>query len=501
MPGRRKRMVGLSIGPRVMAVAQNHINASGAIVTDRLGVSDVPAGAIDNYEITDIDAVSQAVRDLLITSNIGSEEVTLVITGDSIITGIMTLPSMLEDEMMEVLRGEVENYAVLGGDEAVLDFQIVDQNTVGTAQQVEVLVVAAPNELINSYKAVMEAADLKLLALEIIPVAILRILTSGQPGNQINGPAMLVNIEDSGGTIVVIRDEVIRFIHSIEVRAGELSGDGSALERLADELKSSLDYYQTSSSGSEDLEEIILLIDGVSSDYICEGLKKYLPVPISVPKILETADEHIEAQTMEHGLSAYAAVGAAAWTGSSDGAINLLRPQRVKKASLRSKLAIFCLCFLSIVLLSICANFLLNAKANAIIQSMVSTQQAHGDSDAREWIEISAMKADTSQLESQVDMVKATINSTRRVDWVNILEEISMIVPKTMWLTKLSWEEGNNIAFNGVAMSYGSVLMFRDTLTDSPCFDSVRLVFARNSEISNISIVRFQILCRMEQIP
>lgn len=503
MSVRKKRMVGLSIGSRMMAVAQNRMTASSVMITEHLSVSEVPDGAIDNYGINDIAAVSQAIRDLLNASNIRAREVTLAISGSSLITRILTLPSMLEDEMLDVLRGEVENYPVLAGDEAVLDFQIVNTKSVGTAQQLEVLVVAASKELVDSYKAVMEAADLKLLAIEIVPISTLRTFTSGQSDNQMNAPAMLVNVEESEGTIAVIQDEVIQFIHRIETGTDMLSGDENALEGLTGELKSALDYYQTSSSESsdrEDLKEIILFMDGVDSDYICRELGERLVIPISSPLSLETADENAKTQAIEHSLSAYAAVGAAIRTSKSDGIINLLRPQRIEKSSLRNKLAIFCLCFSSIILLSICANFFLNAKAEAIIQNIVSTQQTHGGLDTQEWIEMSVIKANTSELESQAKIVKAAIGSTRRVRWSRIIQEISMIIPTTMWLTELSWEEEDDITFNGVAMSHDSVLRFRDTLTDSSFFDSVRLVFARNNKIGGIQLVKFQMVCRIEQI-
>lgn len=493
---RKKRTVGLSIGTRVMAAAQNRITASGAIATEQIGLSDIPEGAIDNYGITDPEAVSKAIRNLLNASKIRGRELTLAISESSVITRILTLPPMPEDEMLEVLRGEVENYAILAGDEAVLDFQIIDQRAAETAQQVEVLVVAAPGELISSYKAIMEDADLKLLAVEIMPTAAMRTLIGSQP----DVPVMLANIEESDGTIAVTRNGVIRFIHRIGIGTDGLPENDSALETLANEIKSSLDYYRTSSSGREDPGEIVLYMDGVDSDLVCEGLKEYLTVPIASPQNLDIADESTRAYATKHSLSSYAAVGAATRTGGSDGAINLLRPQRVEKPSLRKRLAVFCLCFSSIILLSICANLLLNAKANAIIQQIISTQQVSGGSDMREWMEISVIKADTLQVEKQVNRVKDVIISTRSVDWSGLLREIGAIIPTTMWMTELSWEEGDEISLSGVAASHYSVFIFRDMLTDSPCFDSVRLVYAQSITMSGVPLVRFQILCGIEEI-
>jgi hypothetical protein len=383
------------------------------------------------------------------------------------------------------------------------------------------LVVAAPKELIGSYTAAVKAADLRLSAIETMPLAILRVLTNGQLSGQMHEPAMLVTIEEAGGTAAVVRDEAIQFMHSIESGSDGLSGDPNALEGLADELRLSLSYYQTTSpQGGIDtgfdtasptqpegkIEEIILFIDRADSDYICEGLKGYLGVPVVGARHaspLETTDEHVREQTVNYGLSAYTAIGAAARVGAGNNAksIDLLRPQKLKTAALRNKVSILLLCVFSMLLLSICANLLLRAKANCVMQQVISAARVPayagtGGNDTRLDGHSENMEADVVLLETQVDMTRAITSSAKYVDWTKLLREISAIIPKTMWLTDFSWEEGDNATFNGVALSYDSVFKFRDALTDSPYFDSVRLISAQNTdEMKSRPPVEFEILC------
>jgi len=120
--------VGLYIGSKAIAAAEAHRTASGDLMIDRFGISDTPPGTIDDNGIVAIDAASRAVHDLFVASKIRPKAATLVISGNNIVTRLLTLPSLPRNEMLEVLKGEMENYAVLSGDEPVLDFQVVNQN-------------------------------------------------------------------------------------------------------------------------------------------------------------------------------------------------------------------------------------------------------------------------------------------------------------------------------------------------------------------------------------
>ena len=85
------------------------------------------------------------------------------------------------------------------------------------------------------------------------------------------------------------------------------------------------------------------------------------------------------------------------------------------------------------------------------------------------------------------------------MDWVQILQEISEIIPKTMWLSDFLCEKDKDATFNGFAISHDSIFMFRDKLADSPYFDSVRLISLRASEIGVRSFMQFEISCRIRR--
>lgn len=496
---KRRQTVGLYIGQRTIAMAHVRVAASGAMTIDRLATSDTPADAVDGAGISDVDAVSRAIRDLLAANSVKTKHAALAISTDSIVARLLTLPQMPRNEMLTVLKGEVENYAVLTGEEPVLDFQIVDRKAEGIGQKLETLVVALSEPLLNSYVAAVESAtSLRLATVEAIPTAILRALTSGQQDQTI-----LVSIEESNGVIVGVSNGTIQFIHSIEIGRERLAEDEGFFEELLAELNSSLDYCNTKFRAEAAIREIALFMDGANSSYICEKLEERLDVSVVCPELEKAADEHIEAQTIDYGLSAYAAIGAASRvkTSDSDGNINLLSPQGATIIGLRKRVSVVFVCMIAMALLSICASSLLEVMSRSTMERALSIQQNGGMSDLQILREVADIEAEAARLVDQINVTNAIMDSVRYVDWGELLQEIGAMVPENTWLSEFSWEDNNNnnLSFSGSALSYDPVFEFRDTLTNSPYFDSAKLVSAKKSETKGRLFVEFEMLCEMGQ--
>ena len=296
MRGKRRRTVGLSIGSRNIALAEVNVNAAGSIEVYQVGIVDTPAEAVINGRIIRPSAVSRAVRELLAVSHIdGSQEVSLAIADEGSITGLQVLPSMSRTETLEALMGEVENYAALAGSEPALDFQTTNGTTGGVGQQMEVLFVTTQRDLVDSYLPVVEAANLKLVAMETRSLAILRALTSfagqSEDDNAMDAkPLMLVTVEENAGIIIVVRNRAIQFIHNIEIGSSDLQTERDFRE-LARELGSSVDYYHNTFPMEGKLEAITLFTDEPDLADIRGKVGAFLGLPLTTPYTPRTVRE------------------------------------------------------------------------------------------------------------------------------------------------------------------------------------------------------------------
>jgi type IV pilus assembly protein PilM len=496
MLGKRKHTVGLYIGAQKTVLARLQKVGSSNAVIDHLGVADTPSDAFSEDGIVNVPSVSKVVRDLLDEIGIKAQEITLTIpTREGVIIRSLTLPSMSKKEMREALKGEVENYAPLSSDEPVLDFHVVGQTFDGPVQKNEILLVAATKGLIRSYGAVIEATNMKLSVVEPLTISVLRTITPDYDAEDENrqavsdNPVMVVCLEENDGTVSIAKGQFIRFIHSIEFGRAQLE-DARAFGELANELRSSLTYYQATYP-DQTVEKVIFFADGNESENICVRLSEFLDIPVVGPPLPETADEFTKSALMSNSLSAFAAIGTALYT-KSEGSINLIPTRSMGMIpDLRQQLLVGGLVAGLTVFLAISSTFGLKAITRSIHQKTTDTIRAR--ESVNEGEVLTGVETEVARLRSQIQLAKATLSAITTVEWVDVLPELRMIVPKTLWLSDLKWQQDNEVILSGNALSYDSVFRFIDTLKASPYFTNPKLSFTRKAQINNTAIMQFEI--------
>jgi Tfp pilus assembly PilM family ATPase len=497
MLGKRKHTIGLYIGSQKTVLANLQKVGSSNVVIDHLGIADTPPDAFNDDGTVNVPSVSRVVRDLLDEIGIRSQEIALAIpAGQGVIIRSLTLPTMSKKETREALNSEVENYAPLSSDEPVLDFQTTGQTFEGAGQKSEILLVAAPKGLIRSYIACIESANQKLSVIEPLTLAILRttvptVEEEGEEAKPSDDPVMTVCLEENEGTVVIAKGQSVRFIHSIEFGRAQLE-DARAFGELANELRSSLTYYHTTYT-EQKVEKIVLYADGTESENICVRLSEYLEIPVSVPPVPETADELTRASLVANNLSAYAAIGTAMFS-KGEGTVNLIPTRGIEVGDLRQQVIAGALVMGLTIFLSISATLALKAITNSINQKTASTIATREGLSTG--VTATGVETEVVRLRTQIELAKASLNSIKTVQWVEVLPELRMIIPKTVWLSNFSWQENNNVVLSGGSLSYDFVFKFIDTLKASPYFTSPQLTFVRKTtQFGNNNVMQFEIHC------
>jgi Tfp pilus assembly protein PilN len=109
--------------------------------------------------------------------------------------------------------------------------------------------------------------------------------------------------------------------------------------------------------------------------------------------------------------------------------------------------------------------------------------------------ELSAIEESITLLKARIEVTDVAMNSIKWANCARLLQEIRALVPGTLWLTNLRWQEDRNVVFGGYALSYDSVFKFRRSLIESPYFGPVKLIFIRSTELAGKSIEQFEIQC------
>lgn len=120
-----------------------------------------------------IEEVSRAIRTLLLDLNVKSKQVVVCLPEEEVISRLIVLPALKDSEVRDALRFEAETFVPYPLDQVSIDYEIVSTDETG---KLTLFVIAARNDLIQTYIRLFKSTGLDLIALETPSVAIKRVL-------------------------------------------------------------------------------------------------------------------------------------------------------------------------------------------------------------------------------------------------------------------------------------------------------------------------------------
>jgi type IV pilus assembly protein PilM len=246
----------------------------------------LPPGAVESGEVRDIDAVAGAMRELWQRGGFKSKDVTMGVGNQRLVVREVTIPALPEKELRESLRFQVADMIPIPIDDAVLDYDVLEEMEQEGQKMLRLLVVAAQRDMLEQLVHAATRAKLNVVGVDLIPFALVR---------SVGGDGMGLDEADAGGEAVVdvgadvtaicVHERgLARFVrilpsgsHQITkamatslgvseeqaeaIKRGQPLNGGpgsedakpvleSRAQALVDEIRSSLDFYQAQSPGA-----------------------------------------------------------------------------------------------------------------------------------------------------------------------------------------------------------------------------------------------------------
>lgn len=154
---RARNLVGLDIGSSAVKAIELKSSGKGYRVS-AIGVEPVPPDSIVDGAIIDSAAVSDAVRRLFANKAFRGKDVAASLSGNSVIVKKITLPVMTPQELAESIYWEAEQYIPFDIQDVNLDYEVLEGQTPGAQDSMEVLLVAAKKDKIADYTGVITQA-------------------------------------------------------------------------------------------------------------------------------------------------------------------------------------------------------------------------------------------------------------------------------------------------------------------------------------------------------
>jgi len=170
------------------------------------GVEPLPANAVIEKNINDIEGVSIAITNLLSRLKPGTKNVAIAVAGSAVITKTIEMDASLNADDMEMqIRVEADQYIPYQLDEVSIDFDVLGP-VEGNPALVEVLLAACRNETIELKQEAVEMAGLipKVMDVEIYAMERAFSLIANQLEDSANSTVAIIDIGATMTTLSVI---------------------------------------------------------------------------------------------------------------------------------------------------------------------------------------------------------------------------------------------------------------------------------------------------------
>lgn len=217
----KKSLVGLDLGARqIKAMQIDRTNAGWKVTRTAHGVT--PKDAIKEGVVIDPEAVGVAIRQMLREHRISATNAIIGVAGASVIVRLVRIPKMPEATLRKSIKFEASRYVPSSIEDSFIEFEILGETTDG---QMDVLIVAAPRDVVETRLKACEVAGLEVDCVDVEAFAMYRSLVeASEEGTAAGDVIALVDVGAQTTKVSVINRGVFAMTRSIS-QAGQTITD------------------------------------------------------------------------------------------------------------------------------------------------------------------------------------------------------------------------------------------------------------------------------------
>ena len=222
-------LVALDIGAHNVKLAQLKKGRKGVELVN-FGMIQLPEDTVMDGELENPQALADALRNLLKSEKIKNKNAVIGISGQSVIIKKISVPLMSEEELIEMIREEAEQYIPFDIDEVHLDFAIVkaegdvpvEKGATNEERQMDVIIVAVRKEVIQKYMDVFKEIGMKVKVVDLSAFALENAFELNYEVDR-DAAIALVNIGGSMTNINIMEAGVTAFSRDITIGGSTIS--------------------------------------------------------------------------------------------------------------------------------------------------------------------------------------------------------------------------------------------------------------------------------------
>jgi type IV pilus assembly protein PilM len=166
--------IGIDIGSGVVKIAEIGWH-NGQPTLTAAGLAALPEDLVRDGIILDKQVMAETLQRLMATAGVTGKHAVISVSGHAVFIRELTFPVMTDEELRQAIRWDLDKYIPADAENYYFDFAVVGAGK--QPHEVRVLLVAAPQSMIDAVTAICKEVGLKPVAIDIEPLAISRTFT------------------------------------------------------------------------------------------------------------------------------------------------------------------------------------------------------------------------------------------------------------------------------------------------------------------------------------
>lgn len=242
--------------------------------------AEIAPGIMKNGEIKDIEALAKIIKEAVATAGGKTIETKYVVASlpeEKSFLQVIQMPKMEEKDLQSAILFEAENYIPLPISQVYLDFQVISASVKNKVNHLDILLVAMPKSVVDSYVLCIKKAGLIPFAFEVKSEAIARALIKGKTSSS---QIIILDIEKDSAVFIAFAGGSVRFTASIPVLPQK---------QFFDQIEKYLSFYQNHAfhehiGESNSIEKIILCGEEAGLKELSNSLSEKLKIKTELEK-------------------------------------------------------------------------------------------------------------------------------------------------------------------------------------------------------------------------
>ena len=183
----------------------------------KIATCPTPPMTVKDGSIVGSQALGDAVKSALLANNITCKRMITSVFGQQVVIRPIVMTKMSERELNQAIKFEAERYLPYSVADAQISGKIISEDAGDGKNNMEVLLIAVPNDIVNNSREVIKLADIEPGAIDLEPLALYRAMKHCTDPAIVDSTVALLNLGASSCSINIFKQGALRHNRTISV--------------------------------------------------------------------------------------------------------------------------------------------------------------------------------------------------------------------------------------------------------------------------------------------